>query len=276
TSTASTGYGSDMRIKPDLTHFYDNIYTTYSSTGYGQFGGTSGATPCTVGHFGLLMQMWHAGVFPGFGGGASVFADRPKSTTAKALMINNAYRYNWKAGGSNANMWRNRQGWGMAHPGNLYTNRNKLFIINETDIIKPLEKRTYELTVPPGEPEFAATLVYIDVQGNPAVQTQHRVNDLSLRVISPSQVSYWGNNGMWDTNSGQQGGPDGDNWTAPGGSRDVKNTTENVFLQNPEAGKWQVIISGDEITKDTHVETPALDADYALVVRGVIAAAPPC
>ena len=44
---ASIGPAADGRIKPDLCAYYDDIYTTYvsSGNGYDQFGGTSGATP---------------------------------------------------------------------------------------------------------------------------------------------------------------------------------------------------------------------------------------
>jgi len=260
-SSGSTGPASDNRIKPDLAHFYENVYTTYSTsfTGYGQFGGTSNATPCTAGHGGLLMQLWHQGVFPGFGGGPSVFADRPKSTTAKAILINTAYRYNWNAGGANSNMYRDRQGWGMVDLGKAYANRDKMIIIDETDVLAPLAVKQYAVNVPAGEPELAVTLVYIDPQGNPAVQTQHRINDLTLKVTSPSGAVYYGNNNLRN-----------DNYSTPGGTPNTKDTVENVFIANPQAGRWLVEVYGDEIVQDTHVETPQLDADYALVIRGVV------
>ena len=46
-------------------------------------------------------------------------------------------------------------------------------------------------------------------------------------------------------------------------------TVENVFVQNPEPGDWVIEIHADEINQDGHVETPEIDADYALVVSGV-------
>ena len=107
----STGPASDGRIKPELAHAYGGVYTTYSSSGgYGYYGGSSAGTAVSAGHFGLLFQLWHEGAFPGRGGGPSAFDDRPKSTTAKALMINTAYRYDWHVAGPNSNMWRDRQG----------------------------------------------------------------------------------------------------------------------------------------------------------------------
>ena len=264
-SAGSTGPAADGRIKPDLTHFYSGIFTTSAGGGYTQFGGTSGATPITVGHFGLLFQMWHEGVFPGFGGGTSVFDSRPKSTTAKAIMINAAFRYDWNQGGANANMFRDRQGWGMADVGNIFNIADNLFIVDETDLIDPLGLNTYFIDVLAGDPEFRATLVYIDPAGNPAASVA-RINDLTLKVISPGGLEYWGNNGL-------RAG----NYSTPGGSASLVDTTENVFIQNPEVGRWTVEIYGDEIVQDSHLETPGLDADYALAVfpgRGSIVPPP--
>jgi len=257
-ASGSRGPASDNRIKPDLCNAYDNIYTTTAGSGYTNFGGTSGATPCTAGTSGLLMQLWHEKVFPGFGGGPSVFADRAKSTTAKALMVNTAYRYPWTEPGYSTSLYRDRQGWGWVNIETLYNARNKMKIINETDILKPLEVKTYNVNVPANEPELNVTMVYIDVAGNPANQAQHRVNDLTLKVTAPDNTVYWGNEGL------RLG-----NYSTPGGAPNTKDTVENVFIKNPAAGKWVVEVRGDEITKDTHVETPELDADYALVIRGI-------
>ncbi|HMQ16982.1 MAG TPA: S8 family serine peptidase, partial [Phycisphaerae bacterium] len=59
----SIGPAADGRIKPDLSFFYDSIYTTSNNGSYTSgFGGTSAATPMTAGHFGLFFQMWSAGL----------------------------------------------------------------------------------------------------------------------------------------------------------------------------------------------------------------------
>jgi len=258
-TTASIGPASDGRIKPELAHFYDNILTTSSScdTCYtSTFGGTSGATPINCGHFGLIYQMWHEGVWAGFGGGGTVFDSRCHSTTARALAINTAFQYAFTS--PTANLSRYKQGWGMVDLKALYDIRDKTFIIDETDVLTNLTSMTYPLSVEPGEPAFKATLVYIDPRGNPAVQTQHRVNDLTLKVTSPGGTEYWGNNGM---TSGV--------WTVPGGAANTKDTVENVFVQSPEAGTWTVEVQANEVIQDTHSETKEVDADYALVVTGV-------
>lgn len=260
-SAASFGPASDQRVKPDLAHVYDSIFTTEAGSDYTQFCCTSGATPVTAGHFGLLMQMWHEGVWTGHGGGASVFDSRPKSTTAKALMINGAYRYPLNQNG----LTRARQGWGMADLTRLHAERDNTYIVNESHLLAPLGVNTYLIEVDAAAPELAVTLVYLDLPGNPNVQSTHRVNDLSLRVIDPNGVVYWGNQGLQSSNL-----------SSAGGSADSKNTVENVFLQSPAGGVWTVEVLGDQITQDSRVETSQLDADYALVIRGKTATAIGC
>jgi serine protease AprX len=255
----SIGPASDGTIKPDLCHFYDMIWTTYSSspTGYGQFSGTSGATPITAGHFGLFFEMWSDGIFGNeVDPNGTVFDNRPHMTTAKAMMINTADQYPFN--GTSEDHTRMHQGWGMASVKNLYDLRNNFYIIDESDILEPFDVSSHTVSVPAGSPSLKVTMTYADPAGNPSVQSQHRINDLSLKVISPSQVTYWGNYGL---KTGV--------WSTPNGTADTKDTVECVFVQNPEAGSWTVQVSADEIIQDSHVETPEMDADYALVVSPV-------
>jgi len=259
---ASIGPASDGTVKPDLCHFYDMVWTTYSSstTGYGQFSGTSCATPCTAGHFGLFFQMWSDGIFGNeITPGGTVFENKPHMTTAKAMMINTADQYPFN--GTSEDHTRMHQGWGTASVRNLYDLRDNFYIIDESDILEPFDVSTHTVAVQPGTPYLKVTMTYADPAGNPAVQTQHRINDLTLKVTSPSSVVYWGNNGLL---TGV--------WSEPGGTADTKNVVENVYVQNPEAGGWTIQVSADEIIQDSHVETPELDADYALVASPVASA----
>ncbi len=269
-SSASTGYAQDGRLKPDVAHVFDSVRTVACGNpppppGYTTFSGTSASTPIVAGHVGLLCQAWHEGAFSGFGGGASVFADRPKASTIRALLFNSAYQYDWTLGGPNASITRARQGWGMPDLQGLYDRSAGTFVINETDPILPQGARTYHVTVPPGETAFKATMVYLDPQGNPATPTQHRVNDLTLKVTSPGGVVYWGNWGL----TAPTGGPGHGIWSASGGTPDTKNVVENVFVQDPRVGEWTIEVSAPELVMDARLETPELDADFALVVSGV-------
>jgi hypothetical protein len=263
---ASYGPAADGRIKPDLWHFYDSIYTTWTGNTYTQFSGTSGATPITAGHFGLLQQMWHQGVWAGFGGGASVFADVPYSTTAKALMCNTAFKYTVTATNT-----RVRQGWGMADVGYLYNIRNKTFIVNANQPVANAQARTYTVNVAAGEPELRVTMCYID-PAPLALVSPNRVNNLSLRVTSPGGTQYWGNFGLT-----------ADNISDPGGAENTIDTVENVFLPNPAAGAWVVEVIGSQVVTDAYPTgkpgvTPngPVDAGFSLVVTGATASGTVC
>ena len=256
--SGSTGPASDGRIKPDLSHFYDQTLaaTTGAPTSYTQFGGTSGATPITAGHFGLFFQMWNEGVFgPVRVPGGTVFENRPRSTTAKAMLINTGLKYDFS--GTGADLSRMKQGWGLADVGRLYDERERFFIIDGTDTITPLATNSYPMKVSGDEPDLRVTLVYIDPAGSPSA-SKHRINDLTLKVTSPSGVVYWGNNGL-----------EAGNVSTPGGTANDLDTVENVFIVSPEGGVWTVEVIAAEINQDGDPSTPALDAVYSLVVAGV-------
>lgn len=253
-NAGSIGPAQDGRIKPDLSYWYDSIAAPSSSGGTTQFGGTSAATPMTAGHFGLFFQMWHQGIF-GNPTGATVFDSRPKSTLTRAFMMNTASRYAFN--GANADLTRVHQGWGRANVQTLYDNRNAFFWINETEVLEETESVVYPLTVNAGTPELVVTLVYLDPAGTTSASL-HRINDLSVRVTAPGgQTVYWGNNGLTVGNV-----------STAGGSSNTKDPVEMVIVPNPAAGVWTVEVIADDINVDAHVETPALDADFALCVRG--------
>jgi len=258
---ASIGPATDGRIKPTFCFFYDDILTVgwpgdtdYTYT----FGGTSGATPMTAGHVGLFFQMWSDGIFGNeVDPEGSVFENKAHMTTAKAALINTADQYSFE--GANHDKTRMHQGWGMPNLKNLYDSRDNIYIIDETDILDPFEISEHVVSVEEGTPALKVTMTYADPPGNPSVQSQHRINDLTLKVISPSKAIYWGNNGLEEST-----------WSSLGGSADDKNTVECVFIENPKAGAWTIEIHADEIIEDSHTETPELDADYSLVVSPVL------
>jgi subtilisin-like proprotein convertase family protein len=252
----SIGPAEDGRIKPDLCFFYDLTYAPSAGGGYTEFGGTSGATPSIAGHLGLFFQMWSEQVFgndvPNPGG--TVFENRPHMTTAKAALINTATQYPFD--GESDDMTRVHQGWGMPSVQYLYDMRDNIGFVDETELLGNMESVEFVAFVEAGEPELRVTMVYADPMGTPGA-AMHRINDLTLKVTSPSSEVYWGNNGLL-----------ANNYSTPGGVANVIDTVENVFVQNPEAGVWAVEVIASEVNEDSHVETPELDADFALVVSG--------
>ena len=267
---ASIGPASDGRIKPTLCAYYDNIGTSdrtgnsgYSNANwYGSFSGTSGATPIVAGHNVLAIQMFTDEVSPGFGpfgnqlrvpGGTS-HQNRPHFPTLKALQVVSAAQYAFSA--SSSDNRREHQGWGFPNLRTMWDLRNKTFIIDETDLLTQGMVRSHPIAVAPGEQAFKACLNWSERGANPAA-AQHLINNLSLRVTSPSGVVYWGNNNL---ESGV--------WSSPGGAEDTVNSIECVFVPNPTPGTWNVEVIATAVVSDNHVETAAVDADYGLVVTG--------
>ena len=267
-TSASIGPAADGRLKPDISSFYDNIYCTdqvgaagYASGSYfSTFSGTSGATPIVAGCMGILHQMWHQGIF-GNPTAGSVFASRPHAATAKALLINTASQ--WTFSGAAANLSRYKQGWGHPDLTTLYNDRTNMLIVNETNVLANLGSTSYPFTVAPGRPTFQATLVWRDRAGTTSA-SQHRINNLDLKVVAPNGTIYYGNNGLA-----------AGNLSTSGGIANTVDTVENVILINPAAGVWTVTVTAAQLNQDGHAATPALDSAYALVVRGGSSTPPP-
>ncbi len=81
---------------------------------------------------------------------------------------------------------------------------------------------------------------------------------MSLRLTSPD-----GTQTFWDNHELENGV-----WSTTDGSEDVINSTECVFVQAPAPGGWRVDVVASSVIQDNHVETPAVDADYGLVMTG--------
>ena len=262
-SGTSMGPATDGRIKPDLCGYYDRIHTTSGSTTYTtSFGGTSGATPMTAGHLGLTIEMFTDGLFgqaatPNW---QSRFDYKPHFSTAKALMINTARQYDPAINGSGATS-RFRQGWGFPALHDMYDLRHNMLVLDELDVLQQGRGRSYWVFVKPNTPQFRNTMVYADLAAAVPFSSPHRVNNLDLRVVSPTGTVYHGNNGMATTPINR--------YTLPGGAPDNLNTVENVFVQNPAAGIWRVDVTAPLVVLDQHVETTAVDADFALVSSGI-------
>lgn len=254
---ASIGPAADGRVKPDFTHFYDSVFTTRPSNSYtDSFSGTSAATPITAGYFGLFYEMWSDGLFGNpVDPDGTVFENRPRSTTAKAVLVNTASQYPFA--GTSHDLTRMHQGWGMVDVQNLYDLRENIYIVDGTDVLSNLQSTVYEFNVPVGADAFRATMVYLDPSGTTS-SNLHRINDLDLRVVSPSGVTYHGNVGL---HTGV--------WSAPGGQPMGIDTVENVFVNNPEPGTWEVTVFAAEIVEDAYPLQDGLHAAYSLVVSGI-------
>ena len=73
---------------------------------------------------------------------------KPHAATAKALMINSAYRYSVE--GDKPAFTRFKQGWGMPDLGRLYESRNKLFVVDQETALRDHQAVEYRLHGPRG------------------------------------------------------------------------------------------------------------------------------
>jgi serine protease AprX len=267
---ASIGPASDGRNKPDICAYYDNIGTSdrIGAPGYStgdwsaSFGGTSGATPIVAGHNVLAIQMSTLEVSPGVGifgqplrvPGGTAHQNRLRSPTLKALMCAAASQYAFTAASTDNR--REHQGWGFPNLQRIWDRRTRTYVIDETDVLEQGDVTRYDITVPPGETDLRVVLNYRDQPAVPA-SAVHLINNLSMRVTAPNGTIYWGNNGL-----------SAGNWSVAGGSEDNRNPLESVFVQNPAAGVWRVDIKATLIALDGNPATPAVDANYGLVVIG--------
>jgi hypothetical protein len=270
---ASIGPASDGRLKPEICAYYDSVLTSdrpstagYNTTAgvagnyFASFNGTSSATPIVSGHCGLIQQLFTDGLFgnplPLPATAANRFQNRSHASTVKALLTNTAAQYTFS--GLTANLTRVHQGWGFPDLARLYDNRNNIVVLDEYDTLQVGQTRTYWIWIAPGTPEFRATMVYAD-PSNLALAAVSLINDLNLKVTRISDGTFWwGNNGL-----------SANMFSTSGGVANNRDNLEAVYLQTPQAGLYSVEISALSIAQDAKVETPQVDADFALVMHPV-------
>jgi serine protease AprX len=267
TGGASIGPAEDGRIKPDVSYWYDSIFTTNTGSGYTSgFGGTSAATPETAGVLGLMVQMWSENVWGTNPTGTTVFERQPHAQTIKALLVNNAWQ--WPFSGATHDLTRVHQGWGRPNARLARERAARSFVVNESTPLQVGQLATYTIEVVchagtgcgqvngNRNQDLRVTLAYPDPPGTTSA-TLHRINDLSLRVVSPSGTVYHGNNGLLVGTT-----------STAGGSPNTIDTVENVLIPNAQVGNWTVEVRAAEINQDAYPTTPAADAVFALVVTG--------
>jgi hypothetical protein len=202
---------------------------------------------------GLVIQMFTEGLF-GYPG--TTWPNRadftPHLTTTRVLTTVGARQLPY----ANAN--RFQQGWGFPNVQALYDNRDRILVLDEEDVLRQGASRTYVTFVRPGTPELRASMHYLEPEAVP-FSVPNRVNSLDLQVVAPDGTVYWGND------PGLLSGP----FSSPGGDPNDVDVHENVFLSNPAPGPYQVTVRAAAIRQDAHLETPEMDADFALAVSGI-------
>lgn len=268
---ASIGPASDGRIKPEVTSYYDSVWTSDLSgtAGYNTaagvtgnyfttFSGTSSATPIVAGHLGLLLQMYTNGAFgnplPLPATDANRFDNNPAFSTAKALLVNTAVQYPFV--GAAADLSRVKQGWGFPNVQVAWDNRDRILLTDQYNPLQQGQSRTYLTWLAPGTTEFHAAMVYPDPAASPTAAI-HRINSVNLRVDQVGTNNFWwGNNGLLDGN-----------FSTAGGNPNDLDTTEKVILNNPASGVYAIKVEATAVVQDGNVSTPQLDVNFSLAAR---------
>ena len=107
----------------------------------------------------------------------------------------------------------------------------------DEDIVDQGGSSNYTITVNPEDEVFRVTIAWDDPAGAPNVAPA-LVNDLDLVVIDPNGVRHY----PWTLN------PASPSASAVRTQEDHLNNIEQVFVENPQAGVWQVQVMGTDVT----------------------------
>jgi Subtilase family/Viral BACON domain len=247
--------GGDGRVKPDIvapgTHIeagvpqsnYDgssvcNQFFPPGQTLYGWSSGTSHSTPAVAGGAALVYQDF---MNKGLG--------TPSPAMIKAFLMNSAtYMTGTGAGG---NLPSNSQGMGRMNLGRAFDTTPRVFV-NQTQLLTATGQ-TYQATgtVVSSSQPFRVTLAWTDAPG-PTTGAPW-VNNLDLEVTIGGQT-YRGN-----VFSGAN--------SATGGTADIRNNAESVFLPAGVSGNFIVTVRATNIAGDgVPGNGDTTDQDFALVV----------
>jgi len=217
---SSRGNCEDGRIKPDIVAPGTWILSTKSSVAsetnywqvyndyYAYMGGTSMATPLTAGAVAVarqyMQQEWN---------------HTPSAAMMKATIIN---------GGTDLGFgYPSRdQGWGRINLVDSLKSKEYKYSDQEYSL-NTGDTQTFSYSIEDSSTPLKITLVWSDYPGS-VTASKALVNDLDIKVISPSGTVYYGND-----------------FTSPYDStHDRLNNVENVYINNPEPGNYKVEVSG--------------------------------
>lgn len=205
--------------------------------------GTSHSTPAVAGGAALvyqyfLNQIWGA----------------PSPAMVKAYLMNSARYMTGESAGDS--LWSNNQGMGMMNLDFAFDGTARILrdqVPSDTFTASGQSRAISGLVADSGKP-VRVTLSWTDAPGSTAGNAYK--NNLDLTVFAGG-TTYRGN-----VFAGAE--------SAAGGTADLRNNTESVFLPAGTTGAVVVVVTGANINSDgvPNVE-PALDQDYALVIYNV-------
>ena len=216
-NSSSRGPAHDGRIKPDIAANGQNQNSTLENNQYQSFGGTSGAAP---GIAGVSAQLYE--VYGNINGG-----DLPPSALIKATLLNTASEY--------GNIGPDYKfGWGIVNglrAAKLIEDGNHL-----TATVSQGTSNTHTINVPEGTTQVKFMAYWNDAPATPGASPA-LVNDLDLVVTNPSNGTHL----PWVLDPT----PNATTLNLPATNGvDRLNNMEQVLLNNPPAGNYDLEISG--------------------------------
>jgi len=240
--TGGPGPTFDGRQKPDITAPGWNSMSADGLTDCGVRGmsGTSMAAPAVAGVAALTRQYFTDGFYPA-GAPNPDDAFIPSGALLKAAILNSGMDMTNVS--HNGQTYPNSQeGWGrvaidrtLFFPGDARELR--IADIRNADAGAMDTGAVDERALPvesPGE-QLRVTLAFTDAPAETFANVVV-VNDLDLEIVSPSGVSYRGNN--FDASTGL---------SLPDGDWDPLNNVEQIHIDAPEPGEWTVRVIGREV-----------------------------
>ncbi|UCC92990.1 MAG: S8 family serine peptidase [Thermoplasmata archaeon] len=231
---SSRGWTDDGRIKPDLVGPGDDVVSTWGiadsgSTGslppeagdhsYITYGGTSMSAPVVSGSAALVMDYLIS----------KQGQSEPSPAVVKSILLASADHLS-------TSEWPSReQGWGRVNVSRAIVetrDNNMEFVDQTTKFYNVGESQSYRYDVQPGNP-LRVSLVWTDLPSE-VFSGKMLINDLDLEVESPSGQVYKGN-------------VFGGGKSITGGNADDTNNVEMVYIEDPEAGEWEVTVRASQL-----------------------------
>ena len=211
---SSRGPADDGRIKPDLVANGERVFSTILDNGYGPSWGTSMASPVVSGASALISQRF-----------TQVFGRAPQASMTKALLLHSAQDLGNPGPDYDT-------GWGLLDAQAAVDLINQGARHFSTERIFNGMSNTDSIIVHGGEEQFKVTIAWTDRRG-PANGARSLVNDMDIRLVSPSGVTYF----PWVKDANNPAN------AATRGNNDIDNV-EQIVVNNPEAGEWSMTING--------------------------------
>ena len=219
-TSSSRGPAPDGRIKPDICSNGYNQMSTDEANTYQVGGGTSAACP---GVAGVLAQLYQA--YKSITG-----LSNPPSALMKACVLNSAE----DLGNRGPDF---KHGWGRINAFRALTTIEDHRYIE--DSVVQSQSNLHTILVPPGVLQMRVMVYWHDVGGTPAA-AKSLVNDLNMTVTDPSMTTYL----PWVLNPQ----PNAATLNAlPVRGIDSLNNVEQVTIDNPSAGSYDISIDGTQI-----------------------------